>query len=67
MTPHFLHILSTGDIWVSTDQNVVPAGTILATYKINASPLLQKIGTLSGNSGAYAVSGANGKNGRDIS
>jgi hypothetical protein len=28
MTPHFLFVLSTGDIWVGIDPNVVPAGTV---------------------------------------
>jgi hypothetical protein len=57
MTPHFLFVLSTGDIWVGIDPNVVPAGTILATYRISGLAALQKIGTVSGNSGSYACSG----------
>lgn len=59
----FLHVLSTGDIWVSNNVNDVPAGTILATAKFNSDLKFQKVCTLSGNSGSYAVSGQNGKSG----
>ena len=56
MTPIFIHILSTGDVWASSDINFTPTGTILATYRVNALAKSQKIGTLSGNSGSYAAS-----------
>ena len=57
MTPLFIFVLSTGDIWVGTDPNTVPSGTILATFRTNCLAKLQKIGTISGNSGSYACSG----------
>jgi hypothetical protein len=57
MTPIFLFVLSTGDIWVGRDPNSVPTGTVLATFRLNPLASAQKIGTLSGNSGSYACSG----------
>jgi len=55
--PTFIHVLSTGDIWVSPRPELVPTGTILASFRVNSLASLQKIGTLSGNSGSYACSG----------
>jgi hypothetical protein len=57
MTPFFLYVLSTGDLWIGNDPNSAPAGTILATFRVNPLAKQQKIGTLSGNSGSYACSG----------
>ena len=55
--PLFLFVLSTGDIWVGSDPNAAPTGTILAQFRVGPTPRLQKIGTVSGNSGSYACSG----------
>jgi hypothetical protein len=67
MTPIFLHILDSGDIYVSADVSYTPAGTILATYRIDSLPKSQKIGTITATAGAVtAVSGGNGKFGKDI-
>jgi hypothetical protein len=57
MVPIYIYVLSTGDIWVGANKDFTPAGTILATYRVNSLASPQKIGTLSGNSGSYACSG----------
>lgn len=60
--------MSDGSIWASVDQNFVPAsGTLLGTSKVNSSTSNQKIATLSGNSGAYALAGNNTKAGKEFS
>lgn len=58
MTPVFVHIISTGQIWISSDVTFVPAGTIVATYRINPDSTNQLVCTLSGsgNSSASALS-----------
>ncbi len=66
MVPLFIHVLSTGDIWASSDHTFTPTGTILATFRVNSLAKSQKIGSLSGNSGSYATSGSTGKYGTEI-
>lgn len=66
MVPIFIHIMSTGDIWVSADSSFTPTGTILSTHRVASLAKSQKIGAVSGNSGSYAVSGGTGKNGAEI-
>jgi hypothetical protein len=34
--PVFLHIMSNGDIWASTNVQDTPSGTVLATIKFNS-------------------------------
>jgi hypothetical protein len=53
--------MSTGDIWVSNNISDTPSGTVLATMRVLDDTKLQKIGTVSGNSGSYACSGHTGK------
>jgi len=65
MTPSFLHIMSTGDIWYTNNYNDTPSGTIVATFRLADGAILTKIGTISG-SGPYTCSGGNGKTGKDI-
>ena len=64
--PIFVHVMSTGDVWTSLDPNYVPTGTVLGSFRINSGAATQKIGTLSGNSGSYAVSGATGRWGKEL-
>lgn len=64
-TPIFVHVLSTGAIWSSNDINFTPAGTILATFRVNSDARSQLLGTVSGNSGSYATSGHTGKFGTE--
>ena len=68
MVPHFLTIMANGDIWVSLDPNFVPTagGAVLSVHRINGGASTQKIGTVSGNAGSYAVSGGTGKAGKEI-
>jgi hypothetical protein len=58
--------MGNGDVWSSLDPNFTPAGTVLATWRLNSSASTQKLGTLSGNSGSYAASGNTGKYGKEI-
>jgi len=64
--PNFLHVMANGDIWHSIDQDFTPSGTTLAVFRVCPEGKTQKIGTISGNSGSYAVSGATGRRGNDI-
>lgn len=65
--PLFLHVMSTGDIWVSNNISDTPAGTITGTYRINSDAAFQKIGTLSGTiNSSLAASGKTGKYGAEI-
>lgn len=66
MTPLFIFVLSTGDIYASSQLQEAPSGTVLATYRVNSGTSLVKLGTLSGNSGSYASSGSTGKFGTEI-
>lgn len=66
--PVFLHVMSTGDLWVSNNPNDTPSGTVTGTYKINSDAAFQKIGTLSGTiNSSLAASGKTGKQGKEIS
>jgi hypothetical protein len=66
MVPIFLHIMSNGDIWASGDPFFTPAGTILATYRVNSLISSQKLGTLTATAGAVtAASGGTGKFGKE--
>jgi hypothetical protein len=63
----FLHVLSTGDLWVSNNVNDTPAGTITGTFKFCSDAHFQKIGTLSGTTSSSLTStGQTGKNGMEI-
>jgi hypothetical protein len=55
--PTFIHVMSNGDVWHSNNINFLPSGTVLATFRVNSDAASQKLGTVSGNSGAYACSG----------
>jgi hypothetical protein len=65
MVPTFIHVMSNGDIWHSIDINFVPTGTVLATFRVASTATTQKLGTVSGNSGAYACSGHVGRYGKE--
>ena len=64
--PVFIHVQTNGDVFASIDPHYVPAGTSLAIFRVNSATSSQKLGTLSGNSGAYALSGGTGKQGKEI-
>ena len=65
--PFFLHVMSTGDMWISNNIVYTPVGTITGTYRINSDAGFQKIGTLSGTiNSSLAASGKTGKNGKEI-
>jgi hypothetical protein len=64
--PMFIHVQTNGDVFSSIDPHYVPAGTSLAIFRVNSSAASQKLGTLSGNSGAYALTGSTGKQGKEI-
>jgi hypothetical protein len=64
--PVFLHIMSTGDVWFSIDSTYVPAGTVLAAYRIVSDAHTQKLGTITATSSAItAASGGNSRTGPD--
>jgi hypothetical protein len=64
--PLFIHVQTNGDVFVSLDPAYVPAGTNAAIFRTNSQPTSQKLGTLSGTAGAYAVSGGTGKYGKEV-
>jgi hypothetical protein len=64
--PIFIHVMTDGDIFVSNNLNDNGTGTLAGTFRVISDAALTKITTISGNSGAYSVSNANGKNGRDL-
>jgi hypothetical protein len=70
MTPIFLHITSTGQIWASCDQNDNPAGTVIAVERVSPNTALTLVTTLtgSGNSSASALASSvnTGKQGSEI-
>jgi hypothetical protein len=63
--PQFLHFMTNGDVYISTEQNDNAPGTLAGTFRINGQAPLTKITTVSGTN-PYAVSGANGKGGREV-
>jgi hypothetical protein len=66
--PIFIHIMSTGDVWVSTNVADTPAGTSIGIFKVNSDSKFQKIGTLTGTTSSnLAASGTTGKQGKEIS
>lgn len=60
--PVFLHVMSTGDVWFSTDATYVPSGTVLAAYRVNSDAHTQKLGTITAT--GSAVTSASGSTGR---
>lgn len=64
--PVFVHVTSDGKFWASCDIHYTPPGTILTTMRINPGISSQQIGTLSGNSGSYSISGGTGKWGKEL-
>jgi hypothetical protein len=64
--PVFLHVLVNGDLWISNNLSDTPAGTAAGVFRLLDDCCLTKIGTISGNSPSYSVSGSNGKQGRDL-
>ena len=66
--PMFIHVYSTGNIWVSNQALIGPStsqesGTLVTCFRVNSDAALQKIGTLtgSGNSSASALAESGGK------
>jgi hypothetical protein len=57
MIPLFIFVLSTGDIYVSSQKSDTPTGTVVATFRVSSGTALAKLGTLtgSGNSSASAL------------
>jgi hypothetical protein len=64
--PLFVHVQTSGDIFISLDPAYVPAGTSAAIFRTNSQPASQKIGTVSGVAGSYAVSSGTGKYGKEV-
>ena len=65
--PVFLHVMSTGDMWISNNAQDTPTGTVLGTYRFNSDAKFQKIGTLSGTcNSSLAQTGATGKFTKEI-
>lgn len=65
--PLFIHVMQNGDVWAGTDIHFTPAGTVIATYRINSDLATQKLGTLSGTIGTtLALSNGTGKWGKEI-
>jgi hypothetical protein len=64
--PGFIHIQQNGDVWFSLDTGFAAPGTNVAVYRVYESAATQRLGTISGNSGAYAASGSTGKFGKEI-
>lgn len=66
--PIFIHVMSSGDVWVSTNVADTPAGVSVGIFKVNSDTKFQKIGTLSGTASSnLAVTGATGKQGKEHS
>ncbi len=69
MTPHFLHVLSNGQLWITNYVNFVPpAGTVVQNFRINSLANSQLLCTLTGSGNASAsalavVAGTSGKTG----
>ena len=66
MIPQYIHIMTNGDVWISTERADTPTGTVAGVFCINGNAPLTKVTTISGSAGSYTVSGANGKAGREI-
>lgn len=54
MTPIFIHIMSTGAIWISNDVSFVPAGTVVTSFRANPNTTNQLLCTLTGSGNASA-------------
>lgn len=64
--PIFIHVMATGDVWVSNNLEDTPKGTAIGIFKVNSDPKFQKIGTLSGTANSnLACSGLTGKQGKE--
>lgn len=67
-SPIFIHVTSTGAVWVSNNIADTPSGTIIGTFKVDSDAKFQQIGTLTGTvSSTLSVTGATGKQGKEIS
>jgi hypothetical protein len=65
--PVFITITNLGDIYFSLNPGFAPpTGTVVATYRVYDGAATQKIGTISGNTGAYSASGSTGVYGREL-
>lgn len=65
--PLFLHVMSDGKLYYTTDVNYTPTGTITGTFRILSDAKTQLLGTLSGTiSSSLAVTGKTGKYGTEI-
>jgi hypothetical protein len=65
--PVFITVANDGGVYFSMDPQFVPStGTAVAVYRVYSSAGTQKLGTISGNTGAYAASGSTGKFGREL-
>jgi hypothetical protein len=65
MVPTFLHIMTDGSVWISSQFGDTPAGTVAGVFRINGASALTKITTISGTN-PYAVTGATGKLGKEL-
>jgi hypothetical protein len=54
MVPHFLHVMSNGQIWISVDAVFNPVGTVVAQFRISSLPTNQLVCTLTGSGNASA-------------
>ena len=62
--PLFITFLTTGDVYISSTHDDVPAGTITGTFRINPGATLTKLTTVSGTN-PYSVSGSTGRDGKE--
>lgn len=63
----FIHIMASGDVWISNNLNDTPAGTIAATIKCNSDAKFQKVATISGTFPNATSTGHTGKFGNEKS
>jgi hypothetical protein len=54
MHPIFVFVTSTGQIWASCDKDDTPAGTLVATLRVNSGTALVLLATLTGSGNASA-------------
>lgn len=66
--PLFIHVISNGDLWVSTQVGDTPPGTVVGTFKVNSDGKFQKIGNVAigGSPAVASVTGAGGKQGKEV-
>jgi hypothetical protein len=64
-SPLFIHFQTNGDVYISNQLADNAPGTLAGTFRIQPDAVLTKITTISGTN-PYSVSGATGKNGKEL-